>query len=109
MMYIDDCIRATVEFLEAPDDALVSRTYNINAMSFTPQDLTREIQKVLSDFKVTYNVDPVRQAIADGWPKALEDSAARQDWGWKHEYNLPELVQTMLTHITLGNKLASAF
>lgn len=46
---------------------------------------------------------------ADGWPKALEDSAARQDWGWRHEYNLPELVQTMLTHITLGNKLASAF
>ncbi|XP_026015897.1 L-threonine 3-dehydrogenase, mitochondrial-like isoform X1 [Astatotilapia calliptera] len=109
MMYIDDCIRATMEFLEAPEDALVSRTYNINAMSFTPQDLTREIQKVLSDFKVTYNVDPVRQAIADGWPKALEDSAARQDWGWRHEYNLPELVQTMLTHITLGNKLASAF
>ncbi|XP_063322728.1 L-threonine 3-dehydrogenase, mitochondrial-like isoform X1 [Pelmatolapia mariae] len=105
MMYIDDCIRATMEFLEAPDDALVSRTYNINAMSFTPQDLTREIQKVLSDFKVTYNVDPVRQAIADGWPKALEDSAARQDWGWKHEYNLPEMVQTMLTHITLGPAL----
>ncbi|KAL3999349.1 CASK-interacting protein [Sarotherodon galilaeus] len=107
--YPDDCIRATMEFLEAPDDALVSRTYNINAMSFTPQELTREIQKVLSDFKVTYNVDPVRQAIADGWPKALEDSAARQDWGWKHEYNLPQLVQTMLTHITLGNKLARAF
>ncbi|XP_025758863.1 L-threonine 3-dehydrogenase, mitochondrial isoform X4 [Oreochromis niloticus] len=109
MMYIDDCIRATMEFLEAPDDVLVSRTYNINAMSFTPQDLTCEIQKVLSDFKVTYNADPVRQAIADGWPKALEDSAARQDWGWKHEYDLPQLVQTMLTHITLGNKLARAF
>lgn len=46
---------------------------------------------------------------ADGWPKALEDSAARQDWGWKHEYDLPQLVQTMLTHITLGNKLAGAF
>lgn len=54
-----------MEFLEAPEDALVSRTYNINAMSFTPQDLTREIQKVVSDFKVTYNVDPVRQAIGE--------------------------------------------
>ncbi|XP_030600346.1 L-threonine 3-dehydrogenase, mitochondrial-like [Archocentrus centrarchus] len=109
MMYIDDCVRATLEFLEAPADALISRTYNINAMSFTPQDLTHEIQKVLPDLKVTYNVDPVRQGIADDWPKALEDSAARQDWGWKHKYDLPEMVQAMLTHITLGNKLARDF
>ncbi|XP_008295997.1 L-threonine 3-dehydrogenase, mitochondrial-like [Stegastes partitus] len=108
MMYIDDCVRATLEFLEAPADTLVSRTYNINAMSFTPQDLTQEIQKVLPDLRVTYNVDPVRQAIADGWPMALEDSAARRDWGWKHEYDLPELVQTMLTHITPGNQVAQA-
>ncbi|XP_070786906.1 L-threonine 3-dehydrogenase, mitochondrial-like [Enoplosus armatus] len=109
MMYIDDCLRATLEFLEAPADTLVSRTYNINAMSFTPHDLTQEMQKVLPDLKVTYNVDPVRQAIADGWPMALEDSAARRDWGWKHEYDLPELVQSMLTHITMGNQLAQAY
>ncbi|XP_028255081.1 L-threonine 3-dehydrogenase, mitochondrial-like isoform X2 [Parambassis ranga] len=108
MMYIDDCVRATVDFLEAPADTLISRTYNINAMSFTPQELTQEIKKVLPDLKVTYNVDPVRQAIADSWPMALEDSAARRDWGWKHEYDLPELVQTMLSHITLGNQLAQA-
>lgn len=88
---------------------LVSRTYNINAMSFTPHDLTKEIQKALPDLKVTYSVDPVRQAIADGWPMALEDSAARRDWGWKHEYDLPELVQTMLTHIIMGNQLAQAY
>ncbi|XP_044044450.1 L-threonine 3-dehydrogenase, mitochondrial-like isoform X2 [Siniperca chuatsi] len=109
MMYIDDCLRATLEFLEAQADTLLSRTYNINAMSFTPHDLTQEIQKVLPDLKVTYNVDPVRQAIADGWPMALEDSAARRDWGWKHEYELPELVQSMLTHITMGNQLAQAY
>ncbi|XP_038573892.1 L-threonine 3-dehydrogenase, mitochondrial-like [Micropterus salmoides] len=109
MMYIDDCLRATLEFLQAPADTLVSRTYNINAMSFTPHDLTQEIQKVLPDLKVTYNVDPVRQAIADGWPLALEDSAARQDWGWKHEYDLPELVQSMLSHITMGSQLAQAY
>ncbi|KAI3365973.1 hypothetical protein L3Q82_009807, partial [Scortum barcoo] len=108
MMYIDDCLRATLELLEAPADTLVSRTYNINAVSFTPHDLTQEIQKSLPDLKVTYNVDPVRQAIADGWPMALEDSAARRDWGWKHEYDLPELVQTMLTHITMSNQLAQA-
>ncbi|XP_051284063.1 L-threonine 3-dehydrogenase, mitochondrial-like isoform X3 [Dicentrarchus labrax] len=109
MMYIDDCLRATLEILEAPADTLVRRTYNINAMSFTPHDLIQEIQKVLPDLKVTYNVDPVRQAIADGWPMALEDSAARRDWGWKHEYDLQELVQTMLTHITTGNQLAQAY
>lgn len=61
----DDCLRATLEFLQAPADTLVSRTYNINAMSFTPHDLTQEIQKVLPDLKVTYNVDPVRQAIGE--------------------------------------------
>ncbi|XP_075333282.1 L-threonine 3-dehydrogenase, mitochondrial-like isoform X2 [Odontesthes bonariensis] len=108
MMYIDDCIRATLEFLEAPADSLVSRTYNLSAISFTPQELAQVIQKVLPDLEVTYNVDPVRQAIADGWPKALEDSAARRDWGWKHEYELPELVQTMLAHITQGKQLAEA-
>ncbi|XP_041834444.1 L-threonine 3-dehydrogenase, mitochondrial-like isoform X2 [Melanotaenia boesemani] len=107
MMYIDDCVRATLEFLEVPTDSLPSRTYNINAMAFTPQELTQEIQKVLPDLKVTYNVDPLRQAI-DGWPKALEDSSARRDWGWKHEYNLPELVQTMLALITQGKQMAEA-
>ncbi|KAM3857072.1 L-threonine 3-dehydrogenase, mitochondrial-like [Diretmus argenteus] len=109
MMYIDDCLRATLEILEAPADALASRTYNINAMSFTPHDLTQEIQKVLPDLRVTYKVDPVRQAMADSWPMTFEDSAARRDWGWKHEYDLPELVQAMLTHITPGNRLAQAY
>lgn len=60
---IDDCLRATLEILEAPAEALLSRTYNINAMSFAPYELAKEIQKVLPDFKITYKVDPVRQAI----------------------------------------------
>ncbi|XP_046887356.1 L-threonine 3-dehydrogenase, mitochondrial-like, partial [Hypomesus transpacificus] len=109
MMYIDDCLRATLEVLEAPAEALCSRTYNINAMSFTPHELAEEMKKVLPELRVTYNVDPVRQAIADSWPMAFDDSAARRDWGWKHEYDLPELVQTMLTHITPGNRLVRAY
>ncbi|XP_075950431.1 L-threonine 3-dehydrogenase, mitochondrial-like isoform X2 [Anarhichas minor] len=109
MMYIDDCLRATLEFLEAPAESLLSRTYNINATSFTPHDLVRELQKTLPVLKITYNVDPVLQAIADGWPMALEDGAARRDWGWKHEYDLSELVRTMLTHISTGNQLAQAY
>ncbi|KAG7259306.1 hypothetical protein CRUP_025280 [Coryphaenoides rupestris] len=108
MMYIDDCLRATLEVLEAPADALTSRTYNINAMSFTPSQLAQEIRKVLPDLQVTYRVDPLRQAIADSWPMAFEDSTARRDWGWKHDYDLAELVQAMLTHITPGNRLAHA-
>ncbi|CAL8307529.1 unnamed protein product [Merluccius merluccius] len=108
MMYIDDCLRATLEVLEAPASALTTRTYNINAMSFTPSHLTQEIRKVLPDLRVTYRVDPLRQAIADSWPMAFEDSTARRDWGWKHDYDLAELVQAMLTHITPGNRLAHA-
>ncbi|KAJ3584120.1 hypothetical protein NHX12_014616 [Muraenolepis orangiensis] len=108
MMYIDDCLRATLEMLEAPASALGARTYNINAMSFTPGDLTREIRKALPDLRVTYRVDPLRQAIADSWPMAFEDSAARRDWGWKHDYDLAELVQAMLTHVTPGNRLVHA-
>ncbi|KAM6893486.1 L-threonine 3-dehydrogenase, mitochondrial-like [Xenentodon cancila] len=118
VMYIDDCVRATLEFLEAPTNTLNSRTYNISGVDFTPHELTQEIQKVLPDLKVIYDVDPVRQAIdsltstqqiaADSWPKALEDSAASRDWGWKHEYGLPELVQAMLTHVTQRNRQAPA-
>lgn len=62
----DDCLRATLEVLEAPADALRSRTYNIHAMSFTPQQLAQEMQKVLPDFRITYNAEPVRQAIGRG-------------------------------------------
>lgn len=70
---LDDCHRATLEMLEAPAEALVSRTYNINAMSFAPHELTKEIQKILPDFKITYKVDPVRQAIGKIiWMSATE-------------------------------------
>lgn len=63
MMYIDDCLRATLEVMEAPAETLSMRTYNINAMSFTPDELAQEVQKQLPDLQVTYKIDPVRQAI----------------------------------------------
>lgn len=63
MMYIDDCLRATLEVMEAPADTLSMRTYNINAMSFTPEELAQELQKQMPELEVTYDVDPVRQAI----------------------------------------------
>lgn len=70
MMYIDDCIRATLELMEAPAESLSMRTYNINAMSFTPAELAQEISKHVPEFRITYRVDPVRQAIG-GCPMAM--------------------------------------
>ncbi|XP_067880210.1 L-threonine dehydrogenase [Heterodontus francisci] len=108
MMYIDDCLRATLEILEAPAEQLTMRTYNISAMSFTPEELVAEVQKHLSDLKVTYKVDKIRQAIADSWPMEFDDHNARQDWSWKHEYDLPELVFTMLNFSTTDSRLMQA-
>ncbi|KAL4630506.1 L-threonine 3-dehydrogenase, mitochondrial-like [Arapaima gigas] len=106
MMYIDDCLRATLEVMEAPAESLSMRTYNINAMSFTPEELATEVQKHMPDVQVTYKVDHVRQAIADSWPQNFDDSNARKDWGWKHDYDLPELVQTMLNFIGSDSRVA---
>ncbi|RXN02359.1 L-threonine 3- mitochondrial [Labeo rohita] len=108
MMYIDDCLRATLEVMEAPAETLSMRTYNINAMSFTPEELANEVQKQLPDLQVSYEIDSVRQAIADSWPMNFDDSNARTDWGWKHDYDLPELVQTMLNFIGSDTRVAQA-
>ncbi|XP_061098982.1 L-threonine dehydrogenase isoform X2 [Conger conger] len=108
MMYIEDCLRATLEVMEAPADTLSMRTYNINAMSFTPAELAGEVQRQLPDLQVTYSLDQVRQDIADSWPMNFDDANARRDWGWKHEYDLPELVQTMLAFIGSEARVAQA-
>ncbi|XP_051831685.1 L-threonine 3-dehydrogenase, mitochondrial-like [Antechinus flavipes] len=108
MMYIDDCLRATLEIMEAPADSLTMRTYNINAMSFTPEELAQEVVKHVPELQVTYNIDTVRQAIADSWPMNFDDSNARKDWGWKHDYDLPELVTTMFNFHTSEPRIAHA-
>ncbi|RXM28679.1 L-threonine 3-dehydrogenase, mitochondrial [Acipenser ruthenus] len=120
MMYIDDCLRATLEVMEAPTEQLSMRTYNINAMSFSPEELAAEVKKQMPDFQITYNIDHVRQAIdcklsifdppslADSWPMNFDDDNARNDWGWKHDYDLPELVTTMLNLIGSDSRLAHA-
>ncbi|KAL7987195.1 hypothetical protein Chor_006114 [Crotalus horridus] len=100
MMYIDDCLRASLEIMEAPAEQLSMRTYNINAMSFSPEELVQEVQKHIPELEVAYNVDPVRQAIADSWPMVFDDNNARQDWGWKHDYDLPDLVTTMFNFLS---------
>eukprot|EP00118_Oscarella_pearsei_P025375 m.308083 g.308083 ORF g.308083 m.308083 type:complete len:344 (+) comp43354_c0_seq1:89-1120(+) len=94
MIYIDDCIRGTVEMLEAPAEKLKMRTYNMAAVSFTPLELVKELKKHVPHLEVEYVPDE-RQAIADSWPVSLDDSNARKDWGWSHHYDLVKMTQTM--------------
>ncbi len=99
MIYMDDALRATLELMEAPANNISIRTsYNLAGMSFTPAELTASIQQHFPDFKVTYAPD-FRQAIADSWPKSIDDSVARQDWGWKPAFDLPKMTHEMITHL----------
>ena len=105
MMYMPDAVTAAVTLMEAESKQLNHRNaYNITAMSFTPQELATEIKKHIPEFDVNYQVDPARQAIADSWPRHMNDSIARNDWGWSPTYNLSAMVEDMLKK--LSNKLA---
>lgn len=97
MMYIDDAIRGTIALMEAPAKNISIRTsYNFSAINFTPEELVREITKLYPSFKCAYDPDPIKQAIADSWPKSIDDKVARNDWGWKHEFTLPKMTKTMI-------------
>jgi len=97
MMYMPDAIRAMIDLMEADGTKLTHRNaYNLTAMSFTPEILAAEIRKYIPDFKMTYAIDRVRQAIADSWPDLMDDSAARAEWGWAHEYDLPRMTKIMI-------------
>jgi len=88
MMYMDDAIKATIDIMQADADKIKIRSsYNLAAMSFTPAEIVAEIQKHIPDFTITYVPDS-RQQIADSWPSSIDDSLARQDWGWYHEFDL---------------------
>jgi nucleoside-diphosphate-sugar epimerase len=99
MMHMPDCLRSAIELMEAPCARLRSRTYNVTAMSFTAGELALEIRKHVPGFRVEYAPD-FRQAIADSWPRSIDDSAARADWGWKPRYGLREMVPEMLAALS---------
>ena len=102
MMYMPDAIRATLQLMQAPLASLsVSDAYNLGAMSFTPAELAAAIARHLPSFRIDYAPD-YRQTIADSWPGHLDDSAARRDWGWTHEYELAAMTRDMLLHLALG-------
>jgi nucleoside-diphosphate-sugar epimerase len=97
MMYMPDAIRAVVELMDADPGRLVHRNaFNVTATNFTPEELAAEIRRHLPGFRIDYDVDPVRQRIADSWPEALDDAAARDEWGWAPRYGLAEMVADML-------------
>jgi nucleoside-diphosphate-sugar epimerase len=100
MMYMPDALRAIQELMEAPAERLIHRNaFNVGAMSFTPAELAAEIQKHLPHFTVDYAVDPIRQAIAESWPRSLDDQAAREEWGWRPQYDLTQTVTSMLEEL----------
>lgn len=99
MMYMPDAIRATIELMEAPQKSVGIRTsYNLSAMSFSPQEVAASIRTHLPDFSISYSPD-YRQQIADSWPQSIDDSVARSDWGWKEEYNLTAMTADMLNNL----------
>ena len=101
MMYMPDAINALVGIMEADPDRLLHRhAFNVTAMQLTPTSLTAEIQKHLPDFEIDYDVDPVRQAIADSWPDRIDDTAAREEWDWSPEYDAAAMTAHMLSHLT---------
>ena len=100
MMYMDDAIRATLDLMNAPAESLTIRSaYNLAGISFTPAQLAEEIKKIMPGFGISYAESDPRQAIADSWPKSIDDSYAQKDWGWKLEYDLPAITADMLTNL----------
>lgn len=106
MMYIDDAVKGTIDLMETDPDKISIRTsYNFAALNFAPFELVREIKKIMPDFKCTYKPDH-RQKIADSWPRSIDDSQARRDWGWKNRYNLSQMTKIMFKQLSikLGEK-----
>lgn len=102
MMFMDDAIRATIELMNAPSESIKIRSaYNLGGISFTPKQLGEAITKVIPDFQISY-VPDFRQEIADSWPNSIDDSEAKKDWNWKHQYDLEGLVNIMLANVDIN-------
>ncbi|MBV4356834.1 NAD-dependent epimerase/dehydratase family protein [Pinibacter aurantiacus] len=99
MMYMPDAIRATIELMEAPVEKISIRTsYNVAAISFSPKEIAACIKKHIPEFEISYKPDS-RQAIANSWPQSIDDTVARNDWNWKHEYDLEKMTSDMLENL----------
>lgn len=102
MMYMPDALKAIHQLLEADSDKLIHRNaFNITAMSFDPEMLAEEIRKHIPEFEFGYDVDPIRQSIADSWPNSLDDSSARKEWGWSPDYDMVRMTADMLEKLRI--------
>jgi len=100
MMYMPDALNAIVGLMEADASKLIHRNaFNVTAMSIEPEDVAASIRKHIPEFKLSYEVDPVRQAIADSWPNSIDATAAMQEWGFKAEYDLDKMTEDMLAKL----------
>ncbi len=107
MMYMEDAINATVNIMKADSERIKTRTsYNLAAISFTPKEIAQEIINYVPDFEITYKPD-FRQDIADSWPRIIDDSAARKDWGWEHAYDLSSMTKDIITSLRKHEELLS--
>lgn len=98
MMYMPDALRACIDLMEADPSKLVHRnSFNIASMSFEPSQIAASVKKYIPEFEMDYNVDPLRQAIAESWPNSLDDTCARKEWGWKPEYDMDSMSQDMIS------------
>ncbi|WP_439129613.1 NAD-dependent epimerase/dehydratase family protein [Polaribacter sp.] len=99
MMYMDDAVNATIQLMQAKSEDIKIRTsYNLAAIDFTPKEIFTEIKKHIPDFTITYKPD-FRQQIADSWPSSIDDSEARKDWNWKHQFDLSTMTKDILTNL----------
>ncbi len=102
MMYMPDALNAIIDLMEADPSKLIHRNaFNVSAMSFDPEMLAASIKKYIPEFELDYDVDPVRQGIANTWPNSLDDSAARAEWGWNPKYNLDSMTKDMLEKLKI--------
>lgn len=101
MMYMPDALNAIIDLMEADPAKLQHRnSFNVTAMSFDPEEIAAEIRKSIPSFEISYNVDPVRQQIADSWPNSLDASAAKEEWGFKANFDLAKMTKDMLEKLS---------
>lgn len=104
MMYMPDALNACVQLMEADPEKLVHRnSFNIASLSFEPEMIYAAVKKHYPDFKMTYDVDPLKQAIADSWPNSLDDTCAREEWGWEPHYDMEKMATDMVEKLKLKN------
>jgi nucleoside-diphosphate-sugar epimerase len=107
MMYMPDALKAAIDLMEADPARLQHRNaFNVTAMSFDPEMLAAEIRRHIPDFNMDYNIDPVRQGIADSWPNRMDDSAARSEWDWRPQYDLATMTADMLRQLSIKLQIA---